>query len=91
MQGGVAYQIRFHREARKEIEGLADADYERISAVLDLLQETPRPAGSLKLAVHDLWRVRVGRHRVIYEIADATQSILILRIALRTERTYRGL
>ena len=91
MQGDVAYQIRFHREARKEIEALADADYERISAVLDLLQETPRPGGSLKLAGHDLWRMRVGRHRMIYEIADATQTILILRIALRTERTYRNL
>ena len=87
----MAYQIRFHREARREIEALADADYERISAVLDLLQETPRPAGSLKLAGRDLWRMRVGRHRVIHGIADATQSILILRIALRTERTYINL
>ncbi len=87
----MVYQIRLHREARKELEGLADADYERISAVLDLLQETPRPARSLKLAGHDLWRVRVGRHRVIYEIVDSSETIFILRVALRTERTYRDL
>jgi len=87
----VAYRIRFHREARKELEGLADLDYERIRAVLDLLQEDPRPAGSLKLAAHDLWRVRVGLHRVIYEIDDNSGTVFVLRIALRTERTYRNL
>jgi mRNA interferase RelE/StbE len=85
------YQIRLHREARKELEGLPDLDYERISAVLDLLQENPRPAGSLKLTGHDLWRVRVGRHRVIYEIVDSSETVFILRIAPRTERTYRNL
>ena len=87
----MAYLIRFHREARKELEGLADLDYERISAALDLLKENPRPAGSLKLAGHDLWRVRVGRHRVIYEIDGSSETVFILRIALRTERTYRDL
>gem|GEM_PF-4656990 len=29
------YQIRLHREARKELEGLADVDYERISTGLN--------------------------------------------------------
>ena len=87
----MAYRIRFHREARKELEGLADLDYERISAVLDSLQDNPRPAGSLKLARHDLWRVRVGPHRVICEIDDSSETVFVLRIALRTERTYRNL
>jgi len=87
----VAYRIRFHREARKELEGLANPDYQRISVVLDLLQENPRPTGSLKLSGHDLWRVRVGRYRVVYEINDDVGTILILRIAPRTERTYRNL
>jgi len=85
------YQVTLHREARRELEHLTNPDYERVGAVLDLLQDDPRPAGSLKLSGHDLWRVRVGRYRVIYEINDNVETIVVLRIALRTERTYRNL
>lgn len=87
----MAHQIRFHREARKELESLADLDYKRASAAFDLLQENPHPAGSLQLAGRDLWRVRVGRCRVVYAIADDSGTVFILRIAPRTERTYRNL
>ena len=38
-----------------------------------------------------VWRVRTGRFRVIYEIHDDERRLMVLRIAKRDKRTYRGL
>ena len=56
------------------------------------LEEDPRLRGSVKLRGFDnVWRLRVGRHRVIYEVYDDEQIVVILRVTLRSESTYRGL
>ena len=56
------------------------------------LKQNPLPRRSVKLHGYaDLWRIRVGRYRIIYHIDNQQQIVTILRIALRTESTYRGL
>ena len=37
-----------------------------------------------------MWRVRVGGYRVVYEIHDDEQRLMVLRIARRSGRTYRN-
>lgn len=49
----------------------------------------PRPANVAKLAGADLWRIRVGDLRVIYAIDDAAGLVIVLRVARRSESTYR--
>jgi mRNA interferase RelE/StbE len=49
----------------------------------------PRPPGSTKLAGTDFWRLRVGDLRVIYVLEDDGQLIVVLRVARRSESTYR--
>jgi mRNA interferase RelE/StbE len=49
------------------------------------LQEDPRPPGCRKLADHAAWRVRIGDYRIVYEIEDATRTVLVLRIGHRKE------
>jgi len=49
----------------------------------------PRPPGVVKLAGSDLWRVRVGDLRVVYLIDDAEHLVGVLKVARRSESTYR--
>jgi mRNA-degrading endonuclease RelE of RelBE toxin-antitoxin system len=42
-----------------------------------------------KLAGTDYWRLRVGDLRVIYLVDDAGSVVVILKVARRSESTYR--
>jgi len=43
----------------------------------------------VKLAGMDFWRLRVGDLRVIYVVDDAAGLVIVLRVARRSESTYR--
>ena len=47
----------------------------------------PRPRGATKLADTDFWRLRVGELRIIYVLDD--DAVVVLRVARRSESTYR--
>jgi mRNA-degrading endonuclease RelE of RelBE toxin-antitoxin system len=44
----------------------------------------------VKLAGTEFWRLRVGDLRAIYAIDDAARVVVVLRVARRSESTYRG-
>jgi len=53
------------------------------------LAEDPRPRGSKKLSGYeDVFRIRVGRFRVLYSVAKKRLVILILKIGHRRD-VYR--
>jgi mRNA interferase RelE/StbE len=80
------YAIRFARSARKELERL-DADLvERVFVRIENLAADPRPPGCRKLRGNsNLWRIRVGDYRVLYEILDPAITIDIIAIRHRRE------
>ena len=43
----------------------------------------------MKLADTDFWRLRVGDLRVVYLIDEAAEVVVVLRVARRSESTYR--
>jgi mRNA-degrading endonuclease RelE of RelBE toxin-antitoxin system len=43
----------------------------------------------VKLGGTDLWRPRVGDHRIVYLIDDGGRLVIVLRVARRSESTYR--
>mgnify|MGYP001589732467 FL=1 len=45
----------------------------------------------MKLTGSGFWRVRAGRYRVIYAINDSERVVVVVRVARRSEGTYRGL
>lgn len=81
------YQIVLSRSAEKDLQKLPVTAIKRISKEVDALSINPRPQGSKKLKGTDenLWRVRVGDYRVIYEIADEIRVIDIRRIRHRKD------
>ena len=83
------YQIAVERAAEKDLRRLSAAIRERVVAAIQGLAANPRPPGCRKLTglEHD-WRIRVGDHRVIYEIADTIRIVRIHRVRHRRE-VYR--
>jgi mRNA interferase RelE/StbE len=57
----------------------------RIAAAILTLADNPRPRGCKKLTGQDLYRVRVGDYRVVYEIHDDVLVVLVVRVAHRRE------
>ena len=49
----------------------------------------PLPPGATKLTGSDFWRLRSGDLRVIYAIDEAARLVVVLRVARRSESTYR--
>ena len=86
----VASELALHPRAQRELDGVPRRDFERIDATLWALRDIPRPMGVHKLE-GDLHRVRVGDWRVLYVILDHERRIVIVRVARRSERTYKFL
>jgi len=49
----------------------------------------PRPPGAAKLANSEFLRLRVRDLRVIYAVDDKRRLVVVLRVARRSESTYR--
>jgi mRNA interferase RelE/StbE len=53
------------------------------------LARDPRPHGVAALTGSTFWRLRVGDLRIVYAIDVAAHAVIILRVARRSESTYR--
>lgn len=58
----------------------------RLRVAIDGLAENPRPPGCVKLQGGDeLFRVRVGDYRIVYQIQDAVLVVLVVQVGHRRE------
>jgi mRNA interferase RelE/StbE len=86
----MTYEVRITPAALKQLAHLPKSVQPRIDIHLLALAEDPRPPGSKKLAGGlDLYRIRVGDYRVLYQIQDAHLLVLIIKIGQRGG-IYRG-
>ncbi len=83
--------VYFKPSADRQLAKLPRDVQRRIVAAVDGLADDPRPQGVVKISGDDnLWRIRVGDYRVVYEIHDDRLVVLVLRVAHRRD-VYRGL
>lgn len=85
----MSYQVIFSRGALKQLSKLPLDIQERIQIKIDELAIEPRPNGVKKLEDDDLYRIRVGKYRVIYQIEDNILLVNIVKIKHRRE-AYRN-
>ncbi len=83
------YLLHFKVSAAKEFRSLPNTIKQRIANALDLLKLEPRPSGVKKLQHSNLYRIRVGDYRIVYEIDDRDRLIRVTRIRHRRE-IYRN-
>ena len=85
----MAYAIEFVPSARRELRKLPREVQLKLNQRIDSLSLDPRPRGSKKLKGGDeLWRIRMGDYRVVYEVRDKVLLVLVVRVAHRRE-VYR--
>ncbi len=84
------YDVRLSRPAQKQLDGVPREDYRRLHEKLRDLRAAPRPHGCVKLS-QELFRIRWGAYRLIYSVLDEEKIVLVLKVARRSEKTYRDL
>ena len=78
------YTVEFERSARKDLDRLDQQVRARIVRKIAALADDPRPPGVVRLSSrHDMWRIRIGDYRVVYEIRDEQLTVTIIRVAGR--------
>ncbi len=85
------YSIEISRAAEKQLKKLRRDDQRRVAKAILGLSGNPRPQGSRKLTGYDdVFRIRVGRYRVLYSVSGTKLIIIVLKIGRRTD-VYRYL
>ena len=86
-----SYEIIFKPRAEKDLNELPQRDRKRIAEMIDGLEEDSHPPGSCKLKdSSDLFRLKKGDYRVIYQEPDSDGTIRILKIVHRKD-AYKNL
>ena len=85
----MAYRIEFTPRAEREFKSLDGSVRGRIKQRIDSLAEKPHPPGIKKIeGEEELYRLRVGDYRILYQVKEKTLLVLIVRIGHRRE-VYR--
>ncbi len=85
------YRLVYKSSVKKELRKLAHADRVAIIRKIELLKDESRPEASSKLkGSRDLFRIRQGDLRVVYQIRDTLLIIVIIRVGHRRE-IYKNL
>lgn len=90
----MTWKVELHDDARRELRKL---DRQAVRRVLRFLDERvagssdPRAIGEVLKGnrLGELWRYRVGDHRVIADIQDGLVIVLVLHVGHRSQ-VYRG-
>jgi mRNA interferase RelE/StbE len=83
----MSYTVKISRPAEKFLRGLTDKKlYQRLREALTALEENPRSVNSVKLQSNEeLYRVRVGDYRIVYQIQDKQLIVLVVQVGYRRE------
>lgn len=84
----MSYALEILRAAQKQLAKIDRPCQQRIIEAIRKLADDPRPFGCKKLSGRPAWRIRIGPHRVIYEIHDDRLLVLVVTIGDRKD-VYR--
>jgi mRNA interferase RelE/StbE len=87
----MSYTIQFKNSALKTLYKLPKDTAYKIALEIDGLSREPRPHGCKKLQGQDnLYRIRIGNYRVVYQVFDRVLVVLVVLVGDRKE-IYRRL
>ncbi|MFF9787154.1 type II toxin-antitoxin system RelE family toxin [Streptomyces nigrescens] len=79
----MTYRIEWEPTALATAEKYSAEDPDGIQQVfhaVDLLADTPRPAGAFTIGSSNIYRIQVGFYRVQYEIHDETVLVTVFHL-----------
>ena len=83
------HRVEFAPAAQRQLQRLPPGEAARLRGPIVALGLEPRPPGAAPLTGTEFWRIRVGDLRVIYAIHPNARLVVVLRVARRSESTYR--
>lgn len=82
----VNYKIEITATAEKSLKKIPKKDLQKIVEAIQVLAISPFPDGCRKLrGEEDVYRVRQGNYRIIYEVIDSRLIVLVLKIGHRKD------
>jgi len=83
------FEIRILPSVRKDLRGIPKDTVRRILGTIEGLATDPRPPGhKKKLTSMNLYRLRTGSYRIVYEINDAELVVIAVKVGHRKD-VYR--
>jgi mRNA-degrading endonuclease RelE of RelBE toxin-antitoxin system len=84
------YEIDWKKKARKQLDKIADRQTRvEIKNAVATLVDLPNAAQVKKLTNHQFgYRLRVGRYRIFFDVAEAIKIVSIEEVKKRDDRTY---
>jgi len=83
------YRVELAPAAQRQLRRLPPGVAASLRGPILALGLDPRPPGVQKLEGSVFWRLRVGDLRIVFAIDDAARLVVVLRVARRSESTYR--
>ncbi len=84
------YELLIKPSAVKELKAIKTRkDRQRIAKKIQGLAEQPRPPGCKKLSGNNLYRIRQGNYRIVYELQDRKLIVTVIKVGDRKE-IYRA-
>jgi mRNA interferase RelE/StbE len=83
------HRVELAPVAQRRLRRLPPGDAARLRGPILALGIEPRTPGAVKLAGTEFWRLRVGDLRVVYLVDDGARLAVVLKVARRSESTYR--
>ncbi|MGB5282953.1 MAG: type II toxin-antitoxin system RelE/ParE family toxin [Polyangiales bacterium] len=81
-----SYSVELTRTAEKQLRRIAKRDRNRLVEAISGLAGRPRPHGARKLQGYDdIYRIRVGQYRVVYEILEDRVILIVLKVGHRKD------
>lgn len=78
------YKVLIDKRVRKDIDKIPKVFAKKIIVAIEDLANSPRPSGCKKLIdFDDLYRIRVGKYRIIYSIEDEVLTVIVIKIGHR--------
>ncbi|MBU1049594.1 type II toxin-antitoxin system RelE/ParE family toxin [Candidatus Bipolaricaulota bacterium] len=78
-----SYSLRFKTSVSIDLRSIPKKDVKRILARIEKLADYPRPSGCEKLVDREIYRIRQGRYRILYEIQDQALIVLVIKVGSR--------
>ncbi len=84
-----SYRVEVSATAERQIRKLSRQDQIRVLRIIQGLESDPYPRGCRKLRGYgDVFRVRVGVHRILYSVEASRLLIIVLKVGQRKD-VYR--
>lgn len=79
------YEVKLKTSVTKQLKKLDKKQAKRILIKIYLLADNPYPNGAEQLTGQKAFRIRVGDHRVIYEVHNKQLLIQVIRVVHRKD------